>query len=171
MRGRITVPLLLVAAAGAGAAIALAGSATSGTVAMGKTGKLGTVLVAANGHTLYRYTPDSKGVNRCSAVPACNAYWPALVVKAGTKPSAGAGVSAKLLGTIKAPHGMVQITYAGYPVYFFSGDKKAGQTNGQGFESKWYVVSSTGALVKHAAAAAAATTTAATTTSPGYGYG
>ena len=98
-----------------------------GTVDASKTSTLGTVLVAANGHMLYRYTVDSKGVNRCSNVPACSTYWPALLIKTGTKPTVGSGASAKLLGTISAANGMRQVTYAGFPLYFFSGDKNAGQ--------------------------------------------
>jgi predicted lipoprotein with Yx(FWY)xxD motif len=121
------------------------------TVDVRMTSALGDVLAGSNGHTLYRFTVDSKGVNRCSGNSACNAYWPALLVKKGTKPTAGSGVESHLLGTIPDMHasGMVQVTYGGYPLYYFSGDKSAGQTNGQGFQGKWYGVSSMGALVKH----------------------
>jgi predicted lipoprotein with Yx(FWY)xxD motif len=172
MRGRViwALPLGVVAAVGAGTVMAATNlsHSGSGTVAVAKTSTLGSVLVAANGHTLYRYTVDSKSVNRCSNVPACNTYWPALLVKPGTKPTVGAGVSARLVGTIGAAHGMRQVTYAGYPLYFFAGDKKAGQTNGQGFEKKWYVVGATGALIEHAVTTAA--TSGGTTTSGGYSY-
>ena len=46
--------------------------------------------------------------------------------------------------------GAEQVTYAGFPLYYYAGDKKPGQANGQGFEKTWYVVNATGALVKHA---------------------
>ncbi len=176
MRGRailFTLPLVLVAAgAGVAAMMATAGStkAGNGTVDASKTSTLGTVLVAANGHVLYRYTVDSKGVNRCSNVPVCSTYWPALLIKKGTKPTVGAGASAKLLGTISAANGMRQVTYAGFPLYFFSGDKTAGQTNGQGFEKKWYVVATNGALVQHTVKATPASS-GTTTSSAGGGYG
>jgi predicted lipoprotein with Yx(FWY)xxD motif len=168
MRGRAirwALPFVLVAAAAAAAAmLATAGGSASNkaTVDVAKTSALGPVLVAANRHALYRYTIDGKGVNRCSAVPACSTYWPALTVKAGVKPTAGPGASTKLLGTIAAAHGMRQITYAGYPLYFFSGDKKAGQVNGQGFGRKWYLVAANGAFVKHAPKAASSHTPAST---------
>lgn len=152
MRGRMIrwgLPLVLVAVAGVGAAMAAtAMQRTSGTVGTAKDSKFGTILVAANGHTLYRYTIDGKDVNRCSGVATCGKYWPALLVKSGAKPTAGAGVSAALVGTMKAAHGMRQVTYAGFPLYYFAGDKKAGQLNGQAFQSKWYVVNTKGALVK-----------------------
>jgi predicted lipoprotein with Yx(FWY)xxD motif len=143
------LPGVLAVMVAAGSAVAASGSMRSqaGTVETAKT-KLGTVLVASNGRTLYRFTVDSKDINRCSGNATCNKYWPALLMKAGTKPTAGPGAKAALLGTIKAPHGKVQVTYAGYPLYFFAGDKSAGQAGGQGFDSKWYVVNTNGGLIK-----------------------
>jgi predicted lipoprotein with Yx(FWY)xxD motif len=136
--------------------------------------KFGTVLVAANGKTLYRYTIDSKGVNRCTSNATCAKYWPQLLVKAGTKPAAGTGVKASLLGTIAAKNGMRQVTYAGFPLYFFAGDTKSGQVNGQGFEKQWYVVNTKGALVKAAVSTGGGTsggTPPPTSTDPGYVWG
>ncbi len=178
MRVRAICPALsLVALAGAGAASAGPSNPRPGTIQVGKSA-LGPVLVAANGHTLYRYTEDGKGVSRCTTVPACAATWPALVVRAGTKVTAGPGVSPRLVGTIAAAHGLRQVTYAGYPLYRFSGDRAAGETNGEGLESRWYAVSPSGALVERPARAAtpaggsgAGTSTGTTTTGSGGGYG
>lgn len=174
MRGRairVLVPLLVVGAVGVGAAMAAAAATHSlnGTVKAAKSSSFGMVLVAANGHTLYRYTPDSKGVNRCSGNATCNKFWPALLVKAGVKPTVGNGASASLLGTIKAAHGMAQVTYAGFPLYFFAGDKAAGQMKGQGFGGKWYVVNTKGALVKHALSSSSTSSGSTTTTKSSWG--
>lgn len=163
MNGRMirwVLPLLLLAPLGVGVAMA-ASSATSstGTVKAVKSAKFGTILVSSKGRTLYRYTIDHKSSNRCTSDPACNKYWPPLLVKTGVKPTAGAGAKAAMLGTIKAKNGMSQVTYAGWPLYTFIGDSAAGQTKGQAFEKEWYVVSTSGALVKHAVAAPAPTTT------------
>jgi len=150
---RWLLPVAVIAAVGAGAAMAATSATTSSapTVKAVASAKYGTVLVSASGRTLYRYTLDSKGVNRCTSVALCNKYWPAMLVKASAKPVAGPGLSASLLGTIKAKTaGMVQITYAGFPLYTFAGDSKAGQTNGEGFEKHWFVVNTKGALVKSA---------------------
>lgn len=168
---RWLLPLAVIAAVGAGGAMA-ATSATHSSAASVKAvdnAKFGTVLVAANGRTLYRYTVDSKGVNRCTGVAICAKYWPQLLVKAGAKPTAGSGVKASLLGTIKAKNGMAQVTYAGFPLYTFAGDKKAGQMNGQGFDKTWYVVNTKGALVKAAVKSGGSTGSPAPSPDPGYG--
>lgn len=168
---RWLMPVAVVAAVGAGAAMAAtsASHSSAASVKAVKSAKYGTVLVAANGKTLYRYTIDSKGVNRCTRNATCAKYWPQLLVKAGVKPTAGAGLSASLLGTISAKNGMRQITYAGFPLYMFAGDSKAGQVNGQGFEKQWYVVNTKGALVK--AAVKGGTSGSPPAPAPGGGYG
>jgi predicted lipoprotein with Yx(FWY)xxD motif len=172
MRGRMIrwgVPIVLVAVAGVGVAMAATASthSSSGTVRTMKSAKFGTVLVSSSGKTLYRYTLDKKGVNTCTAVAVCAKYWPRLLVKATAKPTAGAGVNAALLGTIKQPKGLRQVTYAGFPLYVFAGDAKAGDVKGEGFDKTWYVVNAKGALVKHAVAGSPAP--APTTTSGGGG--
>jgi predicted lipoprotein with Yx(FWY)xxD motif len=157
---RWLLPLLLLVPLGVGAAMAATSSArATGTVKVVKSKSFGTILVTAKGRTLYRYTIDRKGVNRCSSDATCNKYWPPLLVKAGTKPTAGAGAKAAKLGTIKAKNGMRQVTYAGWPLYTFAGDTSAGQTKGQGFEKQWYVVNTNGGLVRSAVAAPTPTTT------------
>jgi predicted lipoprotein with Yx(FWY)xxD motif len=46
------------------------------------------------------------------------------------KASAGSGVSASKLGTIARSGGVLQVTYAGKPLYTFIGDKSTGAVNG-----------------------------------------
>jgi predicted lipoprotein with Yx(FWY)xxD motif len=176
MRGRVVrvvLPLLVVGALVAGVAMAASASMHSsrGTVKAFKSSSFGMVLAASNGHTLYRYTPDSKGVNRCSSNATCNKFWPRLLVKASVKPTVGSGASASLIGTMKAAHGMAQVTYAGFPLYLFAGDTAAGQTKGQGFEGKWYVVNTRGALVKHALSTGSSSTSSGATTTTKSAWG
>jgi predicted lipoprotein with Yx(FWY)xxD motif len=175
MRRRVlrrALPLAPVAVAAAVLAMAAtAAMRPHGTVRAAKSSSFGAVLVAANGHTLYRYTADKKGVSKCNSVPACSTSWPALLVKSGSKPTAGSGTKAALLGTIPAPHGKRQVTYAGFPLYFFAGDTKAGDTNGQGVGGKWFVVSTTGGLVKHAVKAATPAASTSTGSSGGTYWG
>ena len=161
------IALLAVAAAGVAMAMA-ATSSSSGTVKTAHSSKFGTLLVSSSGMTLYHYTPDSLRSIKCTA--ACAQFWPPLTVAAGTKPKAGAGLSAAKLSTVKRPDGKIQVTYAGLTLYRYSADKKAGQVNGEGFEGKWYAVSSAGKLVKAASSGGGGTPTTTNPTSTG-GYG
>ena len=110
-------------------------------------GGLGTkILVNANGFTLYHLTSEKKGSISCSA--QCRKLWPPLLVAGTTKPVAGTGLSASKLGTIKRPDGGVQLTYDGFALYLYSGDKKAGQTKGQGISKLWYAITPAGVVTK-----------------------
>ena len=87
------------------------------------------------------------------------------MAKGTAKPTAGTGASSALVGTIKRGKGL-QVTYAGFPLYTYVGDAKAGQVKGEGTDKTWYVVSTKGALVKKAVATTNATTTTPTTSWP-----
>jgi predicted lipoprotein with Yx(FWY)xxD motif len=151
---RLLLPLLLFVLLGVGVATATSSTTSSGkgTVKAVKSKAFGTILVGPTGRTLYRYTVDRPRTNKCTPDPSCAPYWAPLLIKAGAKATAGAGVNAAKLGTIKAKNGMRQVTYATWPLYYFVGDKAAGQTGGQAFLKVWYVVNTSGALVKHAVA-------------------
>jgi predicted lipoprotein with Yx(FWY)xxD motif len=163
---RGSLPFVLLAVTGVGIAVAATTRSSSATVKGASIGRYGTVLVDASGMTLYRYTPDSKGVNTCTRVAVCSKFWPRLLVKGTAKPTVGSGASTALVGTLKQPKGMTQVSYGGFPLYLFAGDKKVGDVNGEGVEGKWYVVNVKGALVKHAVAASTTTTPAKTTSTP-----
>jgi predicted lipoprotein with Yx(FWY)xxD motif len=112
-----------------------AGAATAVTVGTTKNAKMGTILVS--GKTLYTLKPSTTA---CTA--ACLKVWPALVLPSGvTKAKAGSGVTASKLGTVKR-NGVVQVTYGGKPLYFFVGDTKTGQVNGNVTDTwgKWTAV-------------------------------
>jgi predicted lipoprotein with Yx(FWY)xxD motif len=42
-------------------------------------------------------------------------------------------------GTTARTDGATQVTYNGAPLYYFAGDGKAGDTNGQGLNGVWFV--------------------------------
>ena len=166
------VVALALAAAGVATAAAVTHQSTrSGTVVLHKT-KLGKVLATKSGMTLYLFAADKNGKSACYGQCATN--WPPLL--SARKPTAGTGVKAALLGTIKRKNGTKQVTYRGHPLYRFKLDKKSGQANGEGldfFGGKWWGVNAAGKAVKHAAGGGGTTTTSTnpytTTTSP-YGY-
>jgi predicted lipoprotein with Yx(FWY)xxD motif len=115
------------------------------TVAVASSG-LGDILVDAEGRTLYAFTKDKGDQSACSGQCADN--WPALT---GTA-TAGTGVQASLLSTAMQANGDSQVTYSGRPLYYFAGDAKPGDTNGQGVGNVWFVLTADGQLVQKKAA-------------------
>jgi predicted lipoprotein with Yx(FWY)xxD motif len=108
--------------------------------------KLGKILVDSRGRTLYLFSKDTRTKSACSG--ACATPWPPL--RANGKLSAGSGVTASKLGTIKRSDGKPQVTYNGHPLYGFVMDKKAGDTKGEGltaFGGHWFAISPAGKQV------------------------
>jgi predicted lipoprotein with Yx(FWY)xxD motif len=104
---------------------------------------VGNVLVDSQGRTLYLFERDSGTKSACTG--ACAAEWPPL--RATGKPTVGAGTNASIVATSDRSDGKPQVTHNGHPLYLFSADQKAGDTNGQGvnaFGGLWYVLSSSG---------------------------
>ncbi|MEU5597982.1 SCO0930 family lipoprotein [Streptomyces sp. NPDC020298] len=111
-----------------------------------KDAKLGDIIVDKNGMTVYRFIKDKawpKPVSNCTG--ACLEKWPAV---AEVNVNDTKGVEKKgLMGFARTDNGEKQMTVDCWPIYTFSGDKKAGETNGQGVGGTWYAVSPTGKLV------------------------
>jgi len=140
--------------------------------------KIGSSILANSaGMTLYKFSADSAGMSACTG--SCATAWPPLTVASGTTPKGGGGATGTF-GTITRSDGSRQVTYDGDPLYTFSGDSAAGETNGQNLTidgGTWTVVTA-GAASSPATTTPTpmtpATTKAPTTTKPtsggGYGY-
>jgi predicted lipoprotein with Yx(FWY)xxD motif len=124
----------------------------------------GAILTNAQGRTLYGFANDAQGKSTC--YQQCAQAWPPVIAQ--SPPQGGQGLNPALLTAVPRQDGSMQVMYGKWPLYYFSGDQQAGQTNGQGSKGVWYVVAATGKLVK--AAGGAATGGATQTTSAG-GYG
>lgn len=139
---------------------------TSGTtISVAQNDSLGSFLVDDKGMTLYLFTKDTPNTSNC--YDKCATSWPPLVT-AG-KPAVGNGVDASKLGTTTRKDGSVQVTYNGWPLYYFQKDKAPGDVTGQDVGSVWFVVSPAGDKVESTAKAteAPASSTAATLVSLG----
>lgn len=120
------------------------GESTGASVNVAKDPTLGSILVDAQGRTLYLFQKDTGGKSSCSG--SCAKVWPPDV--AAGKPTAGGGASASMLGTVKRSDGTMQITYAGHPLYTYTADTSPGQVNGNGVNSSggiWNAVQPSGA--------------------------
>ena len=103
---------------------------------------LGQILTAADGMTVYLFMTDAQGAPTCT--DSCAQAWPPLTVDDASQLIGGDGVDASLLGTTEHPAAGIQVTYNGWPLYFFVGDSAPGDTNGQGQGGVWYVVDPAG---------------------------
>lgn len=98
--------------------------AKSVIVSTTKNATLGTLLVS--GSTLY-----TLNTSKTPCAVRCLKIWPELLLPKGVKKAtAGTGVNAAQLGTVKRRRGILQVTYSGKALYRFSGDKTAGQVHG-----------------------------------------
>jgi predicted lipoprotein with Yx(FWY)xxD motif len=127
-----------------------AASSSSGPSVSSASTSLGTILVDGQGRTLYQFAKDKGMKSNCSG--ACATNWPPFT--ATSKPATGGGVSTSAIRLVKRSDGMSQVTLAGHPLYYFSGDQAAGQLNGQGvdeFGAKWFTVAPSGSSVTSSA--------------------
>ena len=106
---------------------------------------LGTILVDAEGMTLYVFLQDADGKSNCK--DACAETWPSLTVD-GDPTGSGEGIDAEMLGTTEREDGDTQVTYNDRPLYTYAPDSKAGDTKGQGVADNWYVVGTDGEPIK-----------------------
>ena len=139
---KILIPIAVLAAAVVVAIPVLSAGGDHATLRV-RSGSLGHYVTDSRGFTLYLFEKDEHGRSACNGT--CAKVWAPYVTSG--KPSAGHGVSAAKLGTIKRRDGRLQVTYAGHPLYHYDDDHKAGQTEGQGasaFGAKWYVVAPSG---------------------------
>ena len=112
------------------------------TLGVANTG-LGKILVDSQGRTLYVFKKDSGAKSACTG--ACAAAWPPLRVTG--KPTVAHGTNASLVATTKRSDGKPQVVDNGHPLYLYVGDKKPGDTSGQGvnaFGGGWFAVSPAG---------------------------
>jgi predicted lipoprotein with Yx(FWY)xxD motif len=123
-----------------------------------------TIVVNPSSRTVYELRPETRHHLLCTS-KACFQFWPPVKVRsAKAKLTKAAGIKGRL-GVLHRD-GFFQVTLGGLPLYRFSGDSRAGQTNGQGlmtFGGTWHVVTAS----SHKSSQGS-TTTSPTTTMPIY---
>jgi predicted lipoprotein with Yx(FWY)xxD motif len=98
-------------------------------------GKTITILINAQGRTLYYFTPDTASKTVCTG--SCAQTWPPLLFTGTGKPTASTALPGEL-EVYKNANGN-QVIYNDHPLYTYSGDSAAGQTKGEGLFGKWFV--------------------------------
>jgi predicted lipoprotein with Yx(FWY)xxD motif len=134
--------------AGDSGAKAAADAQASATLTLRST-RYGRVLFDGRNRVLYGFTRDRRrGPSRCYG--ACAKAWP--VYFSGSKGSlrAGKGVRQSLIGTTRRRDGRRQVTYNGWPLYYYAheGPGEVKCQNVDEFGGLWLVVRANGTLVR-----------------------
>lgn len=109
---------------------------------------IGTYLTDSEGRSVYLFKADQPNQSNC--YDACAQAWPPVLTQG--EPKAGPKLDPQLLGTIERRDGSTQVTYGGWPLYYFVKDQGPGEIKGQdvmGFGAEWYLVTPQG-QVAHA---------------------
>jgi predicted lipoprotein with Yx(FWY)xxD motif len=139
------------------------GAANPGiTVAAASVPGVGSVLVNGDGRTLYLLTSLTATNLTCTDDNGCTKVWPDTELPSGvTAPIAGSGIDTSKLSTVKGPSGALYITYAGWPLYTFTGDSGPGTARGQGIRSfggTWETLTSAGTPVTGSSSSSSSST-------------
>jgi predicted lipoprotein with Yx(FWY)xxD motif len=160
MRRKLTMKTLFALVVVAAAAIPVAGASAVGarstspsaaqmevlTLTLRNT-RYGRILFDGKSRVLYAFTRDRRGgPSRCYG--ACAAAWPVYFSKGSLQ--AGRGVKRALLGTVRRRNGRRQITYNGWPLYYYAheGPREVKCQNVREFGGLWLVVKPNGQLVR-----------------------
>ena len=145
---KVVVAALLVLAlcAAAPATVGARSAATPATV-KARSSAFGTILFAGNGRALYAFTRDRRGgPSRCYG--DCAVAWPVYYAKGVL--TAAQGARKALLGTVRRRDGRRQVTYNGWPLYYYA-HERAGEVKCQNvreFGGLWLVLRASGRLVR-----------------------
>ena len=89
-------------------------------VMMGSSPHYGNVLYAQDHFVLYMFSADRGSTSTCyGACSSPHGGWPPLLTKGSPRV---AGLNQSMLGTTRRRNGSLQVTYAGHPLYYWSGD-------------------------------------------------
>lgn len=94
----------------------------------------GSILTDSAGRSLYFFSIDANGSSGCSG--DCAVHWPAFYTSDLRLP---AGLHDSDFATITRADGNPQLTYKGWPLYYYAGDAAAGDVNGDNLGSVWFV--------------------------------
>jgi predicted lipoprotein with Yx(FWY)xxD motif len=129
---------------------------------------IGLYLTNSSGFTLYYRTTDTpnSGKTTCTT-DVCEASWPVFYQASLNLPP---GLGSLPFGTITAYNTTKITTFNGYPLFYWAGDAKAGDTTGEGIGS-FYVATLPTLTGPSTTTTTSSTSTTTTSSSSGYSYG
>ena len=112
----------------------LGGPGGNATLTTATKAPFGTYVVDGSGRAVYilEGTRGMSGINRCSG--ACLSAWPPMMING--RPGGASGISQAQLRTVSGYSG-TQVSYSGWPLYYYHTDQAPGDTTGQGVRDQW----------------------------------
>ncbi len=104
---------------------------------------IGTVLVDADGRTLYGFL-DDRDADGSVCNGQCAEAWPPVILSGAEVP---AGLDPEVFSVITRDDGTNQLAAGIWPLYRFAGDGGPGDVNGQGSGGVWFATAPDGSLV------------------------
>jgi predicted lipoprotein with Yx(FWY)xxD motif len=106
---------------------------------------LGEYLTDGKGYTLYFFTNDIDGVDKCTG--GCVALWPPFYDSLLSATTLGTGLKASDFATIVNASGVKQTTFKGWPLHYYAPKDASnvnvrelvGEKKGEKFNNVWYV--------------------------------
>jgi len=160
-RFSIALPAVFVGLVVALALVAVAGSGSGqqqhsqqeadgpARVAVGSRQPYGSYLADGDGRALYLFLAD-QGQEGSACYDRCAEAWPPLLTD-GDPEATDPALDASKLGTITREDGSRQVTYAGWPLYYYAPDAGTGEIKGQdiaGFGAEWYLLDPQGKRIE-----------------------
>ncbi|MBS1567782.1 MAG: hypothetical protein JST39_25585 [Bacteroidetes bacterium] len=96
--------------------------------------KYGKILTDSAGRTLYSFANDPNGTSTCAGT--CAVTWPAFY-KANM--TIDTGLNKTDFGSFTRSDGTQQLTYKGWPLYYYATDSIQGHVKGEGIGNVWFV--------------------------------
>jgi predicted lipoprotein with Yx(FWY)xxD motif len=114
---------------------------SAGVLTVRDDSKLGSLVTDSAGNTLYRFDKDTPSPSKSNCVADCAVTWPPV---SADDASASDNLNPDLLGWVARADGSKQLTLSGWPLYRYSKDTKAGDTNGQNVGGIWFAAAPDG---------------------------
>lgn len=120
----------------------------SPSLSVADSAEYGSYLTDGDGRALYMLDADSQNESTCYDV--CAANWPPYEAPRGNPEADDPDISEDLIDTFVRDNGPMQVSYNGFPLYYYIKDQGPGQATGQDVTDQWgtwYLLSPEGEVI------------------------
>ena len=113
-------------------------------------GPYGEYVTDYQGRAIYAFAADTAYSSISTCYNQCANAWPPVTIPNGQTPSGSGAVTQGSLGTLTRTDGTYQVTYYGYPLYYYAEDQGSNDYKGHKLDEYggiWYLLTSAGKFV------------------------